>query len=127
MKQIIADTNVYLRFLLDDVKEQVEVSEKLFRKASQKRIEIVVPQIVVFEIQFALDKYYGFSRGDMVEKIETILSADFLKVEERSVFLKCLTIYKENKISFVDSFLSAKAHAGKMELFSFDKKLVKLK
>ena len=126
MKSIIADTNVYLRFILDDVKSQARKAEDLFQRAQKKELQIVVPQIVIFEIQFALDKYYKFKKDDVIKRLETIVPADFLNIESRSTFMRCIIIFENNNVSFVDSFLKAEAEKEGMELFSFDKKLVKL-
>src|SRR4030042_2028710 len=126
MKSIIADTNVYLRFILDDVKSQARKAEDLFKRAQKKELQIVVPQIVIFEIQFALDKYYKFKKDDVIKRLETIVPANFLNIESRSTFMRCIKIFENNNVSFVDSFLKAEAEKEGMELFSFDKKLVKL-
>lgn len=123
MKRIIVDTNVFLRFLLEDVPQQAEQAEKLFKKAKHKKIEAFVPGIVVFEVQFTLEKYYGFSKEDIVDKLSLILSMDFLNFDERKVFLTTLEIYKDRNVSFADYFLVSKSEIEGMELFTFDKKL----
>ena len=127
MEKVIADTNVYLRFILDDVKNQADKAERLFKKTKDKRILLNVPQIVIFEIQFSLYKYYKFTKDDTIQKMEPILSANFLNIEDREAFLESIVIYKENNISFVDSFLIAKSKLTNADLFSFDRKLSKLK
>lgn len=52
--RFIVDTNPLLRLILDDNLEQVTVVEKLLIKAKNKKVSIIIPQVVIFEINFAL-------------------------------------------------------------------------
>ena len=125
MRKIIVDTNVFLRFLLEDIPSQKKEAEKLFRKAQKGRIEIIIPQIIVFEIEFILRKYYRFPVAEISSKIKSLLNAEYFQISERLLFLKSLEIYQSKNISFVDSFLVSFAELEGFELFSFDKKLLK--
>ncbi|OGG17402.1 hypothetical protein A3D78_05980 [Candidatus Gottesmanbacteria bacterium RIFCSPHIGHO2_02_FULL_39_14] len=126
MKSIIPDANIFIRFLLNDIPTQVNKAETIFQQAKKKEIEIIVPQIVVFEIHFTLDKYYQFDKKDINEKIKAILSADYFIIEKRAIFLKALEFWLSNNISFPDAFLISFCEEVNGELFSFDKKLNKL-
>ena len=125
MRGIIVDTNVFLRFLLEDIPSHKKEAENLFRKAQKGRIEIIIPQIIVFEIEFILRKYYRFPVAEISSKIKSLLNAEYFQISERLLFLKSLEIYQSKNISFVDSFLVSFAELEGFELFSFDKKLLK--
>ena len=125
MRGIIVDTNVFLRFLLEDIPSQKKEAENLFRKAQKGSIEIIVPQIIIFEIEFILRKYYKFPVAVISSKIKSLLNAEFFQISERTLFLKSLEIHQSKNISFVDSFLISFAELEDLELFSFDKKLLK--
>jgi len=125
MRKIIVDTNVFLRFLLEDIPSQKKEAEKLFRKAQKGSIEIIVPQIIIFEIEFILRKYYQFPITEISSKIKSLLNAEYFQISERPLFLKSLEIYQSKNISFVDSFLVSFAELEGFELYSFDKKLLK--
>lgn len=127
MKKFLPDTNVFLRFLLNDIPNQSGKARELFKKAKEGKIELYTPQIIVFEIQFILEKYYSFTKKEIIEKLETIVSTDYLKVQDGEGFIKALDIFKALNISFVDSFLLALVDLKKLVIFSFDKKLEKLK
>ncbi len=123
MKEYIVDTNILLRFLLRDIEDQYQKSKTLFEKAANRKIKLLVPQIVIFEIEFALRKFYGFEKGDVIERLEALVSASYLKVETREVFLASLNIYQSKNISFVDCFLKSYAEVKNATLASFDKKI----
>lgn len=126
MKSIIIDTNGFLRALLNDIPEQAEKVRELIRQAKKGQITIIVPQIVLFEIDFALEKYYKQDKQEVIEKLKSLLSASYLQIESREVFHTALVFYEKNAISFVDCFLLARAELEGIELFTFDKKLKSL-
>lgn len=126
MKQMIVDTNAFLRFLLDDIPEQKKTVERLLKQAEKSEVVLLVPQIVVFELQFILDKYYHFDKDKIIESLSSLIVADFLSVESKKVFIAALKLYTTENISFVDCFLIAKAQAEDAEIFTFDQKLKKI-
>ncbi|HEX6977156.1 MAG TPA: PIN domain-containing protein [Patescibacteria group bacterium] len=127
MKRILIDTNAILRFLLLDVPNQAEEVKVLFEKAKAGKIQIIIPEVVFFETKHMLSgNYYGFEKNLVVNKLESILSASFLEVENKSIFLKALDYYKKTSLSLVDSFILAKAKLENLEIFTFDKNLKKI-
>ena len=105
MKDVIVDTNAFLRFLLNDIPEQKRQVEKLFKQAKMRKIVINVPLVVIFEIHFALEKVYRLDKETSIEKLEAILKTDYFHTESREIILQALTFYKSYSVSFVDCFL----------------------
>ncbi|HUD45023.1 MAG TPA: PIN domain-containing protein [Patescibacteria group bacterium] len=126
MKSIIVDTNVILRFLLNDIPEQKEACEQLFNKAKHNEIKLYVSQAIVFEIDFVLRKYYLYEKSVVIESLRPLIATKYINVESRDIFISALSLYKKNNVSFVDCFLLTKANLENAELFTFDKKLAKL-
>lgn len=126
MKSIVPDANIFLRFLLNEIPSQVKKAEIIFGQAKKKEIEIIVPQIVIFEVHFTLDKYYKFDKKDITEKLRSLLSVDFFKINDQTIFLKALDLWVTKNISFSDAFLISFCEENNGELFTFDKKLNKL-
>ena len=126
MKSLVVDTNVFVRLFLGDIPEQVEIGKELLRKAKRQEIELIVPQAVIFEINFILDKVYKFSKEEIIDKLEAVVGANYLQVQDRESLQEGLRLFRENNLSFVDCFLFALAEKENAELFTFDKKLEKL-
>ncbi|OGM26376.1 hypothetical protein A3D00_04430 [Candidatus Woesebacteria bacterium RIFCSPHIGHO2_02_FULL_38_9] len=124
MKKYILDTNVLLRFLLRDVEEHFKKARALFLEADGEKVKLIIPQIVVFEIQFALEKFYALKKREAIEKIESFISAKNFEIESNQVFKEAVEIYKEKNLSFVDCFLIAKGRLENTPVFSFDRKLL---
>lgn len=127
MKKIVVDTNGFLRFILDDVPAQKKSFEKLLEEAKQNQLVLFVPQIVIFEIEFTLSKYYHFSKEDIIKRLKSIIAASYLDIQDQDIFQTALKLYSGQNISFVDCFLKTISERERAELFTFDKKLQKLK
>ena len=125
MKHFIIDTNAILRFLLNDIPEQKAIVEKILVKAKNNEIKLTVPQIVIFELNFILDKYYHFSKESIIETLKVVVSSDYLQIESKDVFITAFFLYSTTSNSFVDCFLMGKVQIEKAEFFTFDAKLKK--
>ena len=126
MRTFLVDTNAFLIFLLADVPPQTKDVKSLFLEAKNRKIKLFVPSIVIFEIIFSLEKYYGLDKKTVGQKLDMILSSDYLDVENREAFLLGLEIYSQEKISFTDCYLVARSRLKEYSLFTFDQKLRKL-
>ncbi len=127
MKTVIIDTNALLRFILNDIPVQKQAVEKLIQKAKKGQLSLLIPQIIIFELHFILDKYYNVMKEDIITTLHTLVSTKYIQIESRDLFLKALTQYKTSTISFVDCFVYIKAQSEDAELFTFYKKLKNLK
>ena len=126
MKKVIIDTNALLRFLLDDIPSQKKATEQILIQARQKEITLHVAQAIIFEIDFILRKYYHFEKVVVIEHLKSLIATNYINIESQNVFNKALYTYAKNNISFVDSFLLAKAYLENAELFTFDQHIQKL-
>lgn len=123
MKKLVLDTNIFLRFLLNDIPSQANQAEKIFQAAKFKKNKLLVPQIVIFEIIFALEKYYGFPKKEVLNKIKVILAMEFLSIADKDVFTDAVGLYVQNNLSFPDSFLISFTKQQMADIFSFDKEM----
>jgi len=114
------------RFLLNDVPAQANQVKQLFIKAKSKNIEIITPQIVIFEIEFGLEKYYRFSKAEIVDKLSVILTTPYLKIQDAPIFQDALQLFSAHNLDFVDCFILCQAKSTKATLITFDKALQKL-
>ena len=126
MNSFVVDTNVFLRLILNDIPKQADKAEKLLKQAKAHKINLTVPQIVIFEIEYALTKYYGFPKDQVIDKLTSIVSAKYLTCQNREIFNKAIELYKGINLSLVDCFLTAYADKIEGKTFSFDKNLNKL-
>ncbi|HBQ50697.1 hypothetical protein A3B42_00880 [Candidatus Daviesbacteria bacterium RIFCSPLOWO2_01_FULL_38_10] len=126
MTSFLVDANAFLRFFLNDIPKQKKEFERLLKKAEKSKVLLIVPQIIIFEIDFALRKYYRFSKEEVVDKLQTIVETPFLEIEDSLIFREAIQIYSGNNLSLTDCFLYVKAKEENRQLFTFDKALKNL-
>lgn len=127
MTRILLDTNAFLRILLNDIPSQADQVEKLIKEAKRGKVELLVPQIVIFEIAFALEKYYHFPKENITDKIKTILAMQYLKIQDREIFQKAIELFGQKNLSLTDCFIIHFAETKGTSIFSFDKGLKRAK
>ncbi len=125
MDIFIVDTNVFLRYLLKDNLPLYNEAETLFTKARKTKVKLLVPTIVIFEVDFVLKSVYKFTKDEIIQSIESLLTSKYLSIDEVTIFNPAITLYKNSSNSFVDCFLVAKAHSQGIKLFTFDKKILR--
>lgn len=126
MKPYLLDTNIFLRYFLDDVHEQTKQAEQWFKDGKSGICELTVCVVVFFEIDFVIRKVLQFKKEKVIEIIEAILNMSFLKIEEKETLTEMIKVYALNNVDLTDCFLLSKSLLDKKELLSFDKDYKKL-
>lgn len=121
MITIVPDTNIFLRFLTNDIPGQARKVESIFRKASQGKIQLVIYPLVVIEIIFHLERWYKYNKQDAVDKVLSLLSPEWMEVVDKNIVFEALNLYKKSKIDFVDVLLYSFARTNNYRILSFDK------
>lgn len=126
MKQFLIDTNIILRFFLQDNLKLANQAEAYFQKAKAGKISLFCPQIVIFELVFVLEKVYQFEKGKVIAKLKSFLLTAYIEIETREILLKAMGVYQKKNIDFVDIFLFVLAKEKSLEILSFDRDFRKL-
>jgi predicted nucleic-acid-binding protein len=116
------DTNVLLRFVLDDVPEQTKAIDTLFKKGGVYCVE----DVVLVEMVFVLEKVYALPRDAVVDSLLVIINHRQIVCAQR-IFEQVLPLYRTKpSLSFLDCLVLVYARfAQKTPLYTFDKALVK--
>lgn len=119
MAKNLIDTNLIIRFLVNDDPQKVSRVEHLLKDKSNKNILL---DTVIAEIIWVLLSYYSLQKVDVAGKIRALIHVDTI---ECNAFLinRALTIWEENVISYIDAYLAAVAELGNMTLYTYDKRL----
>jgi len=117
------DTNLFLRFLTNDVPAQADAVEKLLRQAEQNKIQLVTNSMVIAEIIWTLEGYYESEREDIQNKILAILNTPGLEIPESNLILKAIIWYAEKNVDFIDAYNAAwMEQKGIEKIYTFDQK-----
>ncbi|MBP7864933.1 MAG: PIN domain-containing protein [Acidobacteria bacterium] len=106
-EKVFADTNLFLRFLTNDVPEKAEAVESLFRNAGRGHPELVTTPLVIVEIVRALESHYHCTRPDIAGKVLAILNTPGLEVENSDLLIRAAVWYSEKNIDFIDAYNAA--------------------
>jgi len=117
----IIDANILLRYLLAD-------NEQLTAKAINiiENNNVHIPFEVVCEIVYVLQKVYNISRKNICKELIDFFTSPNITTNSLPVLKKALTIFNEKNIDFVDSILCAYNKTYQHEIFTFDKKMLKI-
>lgn len=125
MKKLVVDTNILLRFLLKDVPDQADEAEALLISARNGEVELIIPQIVIFEIVFRLLNIEKYKKAVVIDKLQTILATPYVVTQDRDTFNVAIRLFANSDIEFVDCFLISYAQVIGGDVVTFDQKLKK--
>ena len=114
------DTNVVLRYLLNDIPEQSLKSKAVITGSAS-----YVTDVVVTETIFVLERIIDMDRSDIVKIVKAFLSLPNLIYND--YFLdQSIDLYgAKNTLSFVDCYAAIEAKVYGNSLVTFDKELIK--
>ena len=122
-ERIFADTNLFLRFLTNDIPEQADLVERLLQQAAQGELILVTNAMVLAEIVWTLESFYRLEKPDVQAKILAILNTPGLEVAESDLLLQAILWYAEKNVDFIDAYNAAWMRARKIDIVStFDRK-----
>jgi len=126
-KNLVAlDKNVFIRFLIGDDELNHRKSVKLFAEIESEEINALLLESVFAEIVFVLEKIYKVERKLITEHLSSIISLRGIRSQNKKVLLNALELYQSNKIDIVDCILASYCILDDINIYSFDKKLIKL-
>jgi len=116
------DTNIFIRFLVNDIPQKADACEKIFKNAVAKKETLFTTEMVIAEIVWVLESYYELSQQEVQEKVEKILNTPNLICPHKDLILNALTIYGEKNIDYIDAYNALiLKDKGIKELYSYDK------
>jgi predicted nucleic acid-binding protein len=127
MKRLILDTNVLIRFLVQDDPKQSAGAAKLINEAQSGALELVLDRMVIAELVYVLMGHYKRVRVDVANTLLAIVQSPFVRADDESLLIDALLRFRDHSVDFVDAWLSAKAAALSFPIASFDRDLDKFK
>jgi len=123
---IALDTNVLVRFLVQDDPVQAQVATEIMDGLRDDDPGFVGREVLV-ELVWVLSRAYGFARADIATAIDGLLSATELVVETSDDVGAAVERYRNDGFDFADLMIAAAARrAGSRDLVTFDRKIARL-
>lgn len=112
------DTNILLRFIIDDNKELADIAENILKSDECHLLPEVIPEII-----YVLRSVYKYQREDIAQAIQRLLP--LVVVKEQLLTNLALTYFAQFNLDYVDCILLARNKLYGREVATFDKELEK--
>lgn len=116
------DTNVVVRFLVQDDQVQSAIANRFMSRLGREKPGFI-SSVVLAEITWVLSRAYKSSREDIARAVEGLLRSAELIVENADAAYRALAIYQASpSAEFADALIAETASlAGAAETVTFDK------
>ncbi len=123
---IALDTNVIVRFLVEDDKAQAAAAAALIERAIDANEALFVADVALCEVVWGLEYSYKVSRGEVVDVLGRLLHARHLTFRDPDQLVRALASFAAGKGDFADYVIREGAlAAGCTAVATFDRALLR--
>ena len=116
------DTNILVRYLIEDDKDQSEFASNLIEEYISKPESIFINNIVICELVWVLNRGYKYKKEQIIFVLQNIFRAIEFKFENVKILREALYEYEKKKLDFSDALIAKINEFNKCEkTFTFDK------
>ncbi len=119
-KRRLVDTNLIVRYLVQDHEKHAKAAGKLFDACDRGDVIIAVLPVVLAECVFVLESFYEHPRGDIASALGRLISSPGVEIEDAVIHMDALDRYRKTKVHFVDCLIAATAAAEDSPVATFD-------
>jgi len=120
-KAYLIDTNVILRFLLNDIPDQANKAKYFLEKIENGVEKAYLTELILSECIWVLEKFYKIPKKEIISKIKSlILFEGFITQTSKTLLLEALNLWDNINIDWTDAFLSAFSKEEHLPIVSFD-------
>jgi predicted nucleic acid-binding protein len=120
VKRRLVDTNLIVRYLVQDHEKHAKAAGRLFDACDRGEVLIVVLPAVLAECVFVLKSFYEHPRGEIVAALGRLISSPGVEINGVAIHLDALDRYRKTKGHFVDCLIAATATAEDIPVATFD-------
>jgi predicted nucleic-acid-binding protein len=121
------DTNLLVRWLLDDDEDQSARVQRLFKVARSGRVTLFVPSSVALEFEWVLRSRYRFDKASVLQTFAALLETQELEFQVEAGLERALHMYRQGVAEFADCMHAGLCGAaGQSPLLTFDEKAARL-
>lgn len=122
MSGYFVDSNIFLRFFTADDPEQQAKAREIFLKARSGELELFCGPPVFFEIAWVLNSRYKIPLGEILDKLEAILTIPNLYVLDGDYVKRAISLARMSNQSYPDAYIATVARDRHIGVISFNKK-----
>lgn len=124
---IALDTNVLVRYLVQDDKTQAAVATRLIERELSEANSGFITLMTLCELTWVLETSYETARVQVAEILEAVLSTRQFQMEDPEAARRALRFYRKTPADFADALVADSGNRAGCEAFAtFDKGCAKL-
>lgn len=121
------DTNVLVRWLVDDDPRQNARVKILFEFARSRTQLLFVPSTVMLETEWVLRACYRFDKTAVLQAFNALLETQELEFQSEAALERAMHLYREGSAEFAECFHAGLcSEADRAPLLTFDRKAARL-
>ena len=118
------DTNVLVRYIVQDDPKQSAKAAQLIESAARRDDDLFVGPVMLCELIWVLESAYEFPRAEIGNVVQQMLETEHLEIEPRDLTWQALADYRSIPADFADCLLGRmNQSAGCDTTVTFDRAL----
>ncbi len=115
------DTNVLVRWIMDDDPRQATRVQRLFEEVREQRSSLFVPSTVTLELEWVLRSRYELDKPTVLGAFNALLETQELDFQDEPAFERALSLYRQSSADFADCMHAGQCgSAGRAPMITFD-------
>ena len=102
------DTNVLVRFLVQDDQAQFEKARKLIKREVAAGNKVFINLLVLMETEWVLRSRYAIPKSRILDVFSGLLEATDIQLEDEAVLEETLYTWKDTTADFADCLIGAR-------------------
>ncbi len=119
--KVAVDTNIVLRLILEDNKDQLSKARKIVRDNKDEG-SIFISSLVFLEMYFVLTKLLGWDKALVYQAFEDILCVREFSFENEIAIRMAISDVRKN-LDFSDALIGQVGNSRNLKTYTFDKQL----
>lgn len=121
------DTNLIVRYLIQDDTAQTKKATQIIEKAAEEKVGLWISQITLCETVWVLERGYKLPKNEILHILHELLQIPEIKIENDNVTWLAVHDYETTKsVGFVDCLIGRQnGYNGCTTTLTFDKQAAK--
>ena len=121
------DTNVLVRYLVQDDRRQYEKARRLIQREAGNGEPVLISLLVLLEVEWVLRSRYELAKVEILAAFSALLEAADLAFEDETAVEYALYSWKDSAADFADCLIEARnRRSGCRATATFDGKALKV-
>ena len=121
VKSYLVDTNIMLRFLIQDDQLKAGAVKKVVEQARNGKVILEVPFVAIVETVHTLRTFYRVGMDQIAREISNFVNGFGVRLTAPGWVLDALEDCQRRNVSFGDACIAAEARSSKLVVMSFDR------